>query len=340
MPRRPEGPSLWALTLRLALFATLISIAWIAMQASQMRVQQRATTAAAAKAAAAEAGGDAGASPDAITVSAARPVTPPPSDPRLVPFHGLLEGVTDYEDVAQNRAYAMLGDHTRRLTDDEAKRVMREDLDFAALTRAPHLARGEYIQATGLLIKLEPVRLVPGAGPPGVEDAWRGWLMEPGGNECYVFDLIGEPADIDRRDLVRVEGTFLKVLRYENTRGQSRDAPFLIARRARTLGEDEIKRPFRYDYLVVGLAGLCGMLLVLQWKRSKDEAALIQAKRAEMDRIMAVKSARAQEAARRPPEAAPAAPPGDAPAAPRVADQPTPPGSTPPEPPKNEGTNA
>jgi len=206
-------------------------------------------------------------------------------DPQLVRFHGLLDGVADFEDVAQNRAYAALGDHVRRLTDEEAARIVRRDLDFQRIVKEPAAVRGEVVVVDGLLIKLEPVRLVPGAGPEGVEDAWRGWIIDPSGDECYVFDLIGAPVEISRREMVRVEGAFLKVIRYENQRGQPRDAAFLMARRVWRPSADEIERPVQYHYYAVVLIAVIGVGLVIARKRAADDEARLEIKRREHERL-------------------------------------------------------
>lgn len=255
---RPGSPPLFALTLRLAAGATLLGLALVGLQASRAGLVGRS---------------------EAPAVEAAP--LPPPSPPRegMVPFHGVLDGVKDYEDVAQNRPYAYLAEHVRRLTDDDAKRVLRTDLAYPQLVSAPALYRGEIVRVDGLLVRLEAVRLVPGAGPPGVEDAWRGWIVDTEGDEAYIFDFIGDPPEISNRDMVRMEGAFLKVLRYESRRGQTRDAPFLIARQVRHLAEDEIERAFRYDYVAVVVIGIVGVLLLFQRKRAYEEGVVLQLKR-------------------------------------------------------------
>jgi hypothetical protein len=222
--------------------------------------------------------------PDAVqAVGAPGAPSPVPGisapDPRLVRFHGLLDSVADFEDVAQNRAYAALAEHVRRLTDEEAARILRPDLDFKQLLANPAPVRGEIVRVDGLLVRLEPVRLVPGAGPPGVEDAWRGWLVELDGDGCYVFDFVGLPVEVSTRDVVRVEGAFLKLIRYENQGGASRDAPFLIARRAFRHVGDETPRPFRYDYVAVILIAVIGVGVIMQRKRAADDRTLFDARR-------------------------------------------------------------
>lgn len=160
--------------------------------------------------------------PGAATGSATTTVTLPRSDaapPRRageVKFMGLLDNVSDYDDVAQNQAYAALADWVRHLTDDEAAKIRRDDLDYEALLKNPAELRGEMVRIMGLLVRFEPVRLVPGAGPAEVEDAWRGWVVDTSGNECYIFDTLAAPPAVEpRRDLIAVEGAFLKIVRYE-----------------------------------------------------------------------------------------------------------------------------
>ncbi|HVY60958.1 MAG TPA: hypothetical protein VHF22_04860 [Planctomycetota bacterium] len=313
LARRPAGANLGALTFRFAIMATIASIVLIGFQANRYR-----------KAAEAEAAahGEGWGSAESVTGTAA-PVgetetadedevePPPPDDPHLVKFMGLLDGVADYDDVAQNQAYAALAEHVHNLTDEEAARILHKKLHYKQLLREPKVWRGEMLHADGLLIDLTPVRLAPGAGPPGVEDAWRGILMEPGGDEGFMFDLIGDPPDISKKSLVRVEGAFLKIVRFEagephpklDARGRpvvdangklvpetTRDAPFLVARRAWQLEESELPRPFRYDYVVVVLGSLVGVFILVQRKKAAQDQALLDSKRAELQRRLSRKS--------------------------------------------------
>lgn len=285
-PPRPPGPhaerardrpSLFAVTLRIAIGATLLSFALIVAQATILPGAR--TPAGPDRDPAAERLPAGPLDPDAVT----RPTMPAPRDPRLVPFHGLLDGVTDYdESVAQNQAYAALAEHARRLTDEEARRIVLP-ATYTSMVREPHLWRGELVRATGLLIRLEPVRLVPGAGPPGLEDAWRGWLMDAAGNEAYLFDFAGPRPEIERRAIAGVEGAFLKVLRYEGQLGHVRDAPFLLARRVWQLADEEVERPFRYDYVVAVLLAGAVILSLVMLKQAGEDRKLMEFRRAKLD---------------------------------------------------------
>ena len=214
----------------------------------------------------------------------ARPDAPLPADAarRRVLFHGLLESVSDYDDVAQNRAYAALAGHVWHLTEEEAKKIRRDDLGYEALVKNPSLYRGELVRRLGLLLAFAPVRLVPGAGPQGVEDAWRGYLVDTSGEECYIFDSLTKPPPVElRRDLVAVEGAFLKVVRYENVSGEERDAPFLLARQITPVEEGELERPFRYDYVAAALVGvmIVAFLTLALKKRHERELGEIRTRR-------------------------------------------------------------
>jgi hypothetical protein len=201
-------PSTLGLTFRLAIWATLIGMGLVAVQSGLFGPRRHVDTA----------GGEPSLDYVAPTATA-RAAMPPPRDPRLVPFHGLLEGVSDRDQVVQNQAYATLAEHVRHLTDEEAQRVAIS-VSHTALMREPPLYRGEIVQASGLLISLEAVRLARGAGPPGVEDAWRGILMDPEGDRAWIFDYVGDRPQIDARSLARVEGAFLKVVRYDRKQRQ------------------------------------------------------------------------------------------------------------------------
>jgi hypothetical protein len=284
-----------------ALFVLWRSGVWPASPARGRPVPDEGKVAAFEPAAVTATAGGAGDSPAPATRAAE--VLPRPGEVR---FHGLLDAVSDYDDIAQNQAYAALASHVRRLTNEEAARIRRDDLTFEKLMEATPEARrdmrGELVKVLGILIRFEPVRLVPGAGPEGVTDAWRGWLIDPSGEECWVFDTLAAPPPVDlRRDLVAVEGAFLKIFRYETNQWrcprcngidplqvcpedgarlekggkcpecgrkiprlcredrtrmvETRDAPFLLARRVWVVADDEVqKTPYLPPVAILAIA--------------------------------------------------------------------------------------
>jgi hypothetical protein len=282
------------------LFVTCVVVL---LRGNQPARQPRGSEGAAARALAAAPANDAGPQPAAPTSSATLvtlpregllPPTPPAERAGAVRFMGLLDNVSDYDDVAQNQAYATLASWVQRLSEDEAARIRRDDLDYEALVKTPAPLRGELVQVKGLLVRFEAVRLVPGAGPPDVDSTWRGWLVDTSGDECYIFDTLAAPPAVEqRRDIISVEGAFLKVLRYENQAGETRDAPFLLARRVAQVQEEELqamKRSLetpRYVILLLGLAGIALFVLVARQFRGAGGRGSLMSHHAELDSMRA-----------------------------------------------------
>ncbi len=184
---------------------------------------------------------------------------------REVPFHGMLDDVQDYTPLEPDFAYAYLVDYVQRLTDEELARLVEPKLGFQMVLDDPVAARGRIVRVIGMPItEWTPIRFDPDVRPATAtgEDAWRAYIVDPSGTECYAVDLLEKPPAVElRRDVVEVEGAFLKVLSYNTKQGKERFIPFIVARQAKPVTEERLERPFRWDIAAVVAAGAFVLVL-------------------------------------------------------------------------------
>ncbi len=121
--------------------------------------------------------------------------------------------------------------------------------------------RGKPFVVTALLIDWKPIALMPPEGD--VEFAYRVYLLDPGGNEAYVVDLLEKlPAGLESKDLVRVEGLFWKLATYE-TRSSIVEAPMFQARTLSHAPRTQITSAFDFKTMAATLGGLSVVLLLM-----------------------------------------------------------------------------
>lgn len=168
-------------------------------------------------------------------LSDAPPPPPSPFQPGARIFHGALEDVADFTTLKaldEEPDYRLLVDHALGLDEAGLRGQSEGELDYRTyLKHAPEL-RGRVFRVSGVAVAdVAPERLAEPVR--GREDVYRLYLMALEGPGGYVCDLVERPERIEKTDKVELEGLFYKVLRYENTRGESRDAPLFIARTVR-----------------------------------------------------------------------------------------------------------
>jgi hypothetical protein len=160
------------------------------------------------------------------------PAAPEPVGSRIL-FDGLLAGVRDGTpfDEGEHPYLHLLGRVER--SGKEALPGQGTDVDYRALLKDPDHFRGRTLRVAGLLLQSDPIRLDRPVS--GREWVHRTWLVDPGGDEGYVADLLERPA-FAPRSLIAVDGIFLKLGTYEGKRGP-RQVPFLLAREAVPVNE-------------------------------------------------------------------------------------------------------
>jgi hypothetical protein len=162
-----------------------------------------------------------------------------------IPFDGLLQAVKDGTPFDEaDRSYRHLLGCIER-AGPEALPGKGRRVGYRKILEAPALYRGQSLRVAGLYVHSDPIRIgapvsafpprPPRGGDGGREWVHRTYLVDPGGDEGYVVDLLERPA-FDLRSLVSVDGIFLKLAAYQGRKGPLR-APFLLGREAVPLKE-------------------------------------------------------------------------------------------------------
>lgn len=170
------------------------------------------------------------------TLSAPTSITLTP--PTLIPefFEGRLDNVKDSTPAKQDEAFNFLLEQVSELTPEEITERIAPNIKFEDLMDHPKEHRGKFIRVKGqLIISPQPYNLA--TNPAGLKIYYTGWLGNANKGEIYHFVLIDKPEKYvgvnDRQrwaDMVWVEGSFLKLERYELDVGGYRIAPCLIGR--------------------------------------------------------------------------------------------------------------
>ncbi len=161
----------------------------------------------------------------------AAPAPAPEVDTARIPFDGILEAVEDGTPFDEaDRSYRHLLGCLERAGKETLPGKGRR-VGYRKLLEAPSLYRGQSLRVAGLYVHSDPIRI--GAPVSGREWVHRTYLVDPGGDEGYVVDLLERPA-FELRSLVSVDGVFLKLAAYQGRKGPIR-APFLLGREALSL---------------------------------------------------------------------------------------------------------
>ena len=154
----------------------------------------------------------------------------------------LERDAADGADFADTPGYREL---VRQVAEGRTPRAAPGDpiLDYAALRADPERHRGKTVTVRGILVQVVATKLQHPAG--AVLEVFRGFVSDTDGGNFIAFDLPKElPATPRlRRDVVEIEGTFYREVRYETRRGRQVDVPYLVARRVTIL--DGAGRPPR-----------------------------------------------------------------------------------------------
>lgn len=189
--------------------------------------------------------------------------------------------------------------------DDISDRVVREGLQHDQYFHHPEEYRGHFVAGEGTLVwfKVYPIETNPG----GIGDIYEGMLVNPKTDQAWFFHCIErnkEPIEVGA-DCARVEGVFIKVYRFRNKQGQTKDVPFLLTRRVTKVAVEAPLAARQLSWIIGGLALLMafGVLFISTFIRRQDEA--YEARMAELKRRR-----REPPGGKAPaPEAPPAAPP-------------------------------
>lgn len=189
----------------------------------------------------------------------AEPAAPPRNLESL--FGGALIGARDAEDFAETPGYRQLLETLSQYTDEELRQKVARRLDVPDAIAHPEAWRGEIVSLRALLAYLRVVRL---ARPLGEHvDTCRAFVAEADGSEGVVVDFLGERPDLEKHDVVDIEGVFFRTVRYEDTKGGFFEGPYLIARGLRRMDPDT-PRNTAFDDLAKILIGAASAYFVVR----------------------------------------------------------------------------
>src|SRR5262245_47302931 len=166
---------------------------------------------------------------------------PRPSDNK---FEGALRAFRDGGQIPYGGSYAYLAEYLSRQDPVEfAKRIEGKYLDYNLVMHDPERFRGEPVRLFGVLyhVRVEKLELTPG----NERNVWEGWLPDPSGDECFIFQTLDPLPDNlkrDGKDYVEVDGLFLMIEGYEAKDGKHKQAPFVLARTIRKVDPEDLQR--------------------------------------------------------------------------------------------------
>jgi hypothetical protein len=178
-------------------------------------------------------------------ISPAVPITTDNQPVIIKRFEGVLDDVRDKTPIDQDSAYNYLLHYVSRISSDEISTKVKSKITYNDLMQTADKYRGELIRARGVLLYLNPYRLITSTA--GVDIYYEGMIGNPLTDEFYRFHLIDKPQEplknlVDHRsfaDEVEIEGTFLKIAEYKTIYKiqdkpddkSIRYAPFIIGRK-------------------------------------------------------------------------------------------------------------
>jgi hypothetical protein len=164
-----------------------------------------------------------------------------PSDNK---FEGALRPFRDGGAIPYGGSYEYLTQYLARQDPAEfSKRIEGKYLDYKLALHNPERFRGEPVRLFGVLhsTHVEKLELTPGNS----RNVWEGYLPDPSGEECFIFQTTEPLPDTlarDGTDYVEVEGLFLMIKGYEGREGTHKQAPVILARTVRKVDPEDLKR--------------------------------------------------------------------------------------------------
>lgn len=176
-------------------------------------------------------------------------------------YEGTLSGVQDGQDFAETPDYRRLIEIVSRYGEHELRDKTPRDFDRAAALANPAAWRGELVHVRGLLAGLKAERL---AYPIGEStDVFRAIVTDP--NDGIVIDFLHQPPELElERAVVETEAVFVRMVGYENKKGERQQAPYLIARDIRVLDTTKLERRTAFDVFALILIGAALAYLVIR----------------------------------------------------------------------------
>lgn len=190
----------------------------------------------------------------------ARP-EPQPSQAADDLFEGSLRGVRDGEGFGETPGYRRLLEILTRYGEEELVSKVERNLDMAAAQADPAAWRGHIVRVRGVIIGLSTERLESRIGTS--LDAYRAVIWD--GVRAAIVDFLAPPPAVRlERDVVDIEGVFLRTVRYESKGGQEQLAPYVVGRNLRVVDTDSLPRSTRFDSFAAILCGATAAFLIVR----------------------------------------------------------------------------
>lgn len=211
---------------------------------------------------------------------------PPPTEQTLVARHevvaGLLGGAwldpVDGSPFAETEGYRRLLqkliDHVR-----PGEFVAEPPLfDRSLAMTSPDLQRSETVRLRGIVANYDAEKLDTPVFQLG--DVWRVWLTDRDKDNGVVVDLVEKPPRFaTKEDIVEIDASFYRLVRYDTRDGNRREIPYLLGRNLRVLpnpnaGQDGLQGPM----MLLLLVAIGGMLVwgLLRVFNSRPKAPVVR----------------------------------------------------------------
>ena len=178
-------------------------------------------------------------------------------------WEGTLAEAVDGQDFGESPGYRRLLEILSQKGEDELKQGVERQLDVADALAHPDAWRGKIVRVHGLVAWMQAVKLASPIGDS--EDVYRALVTQPDGTAGVAVDFLHPPPAFEiQRDVIEVEGVFLRTVSYENKGGNAVEAPYLIARGLRLLDLNRAPRSTALEGLGKVLIAAAVVFLVIR----------------------------------------------------------------------------
>lgn len=184
-------------------------------------------------------------------------------------FEGHLLDTKNGQDFVETQGYRRLLETLYNYSPQEIHARIEGDLPVEEALKNPDAWRGRFVRVKGLLGGYEAVRQREPIGRNvdvyrgAVTTRWPGQGAEEHASEGVVFDMLEPPSErIESSTLVDVEGIFYRTVRYENKKGGTVEAPYVLARTLVPVNLEAVEKKPALGVTGIALIGLAVAYIV------------------------------------------------------------------------------